>query len=173
MHVHGAIQYSLNVVKAMQMPMWHRIMTTLLNWVWFQRVSEFDVSCNDAFEQQRTCSYPSLSPGCYAEGRTVGTVRKPSPGTGGEKGPFVRQQRQDPRRSLSHSDKGGRGTLLSSVFFYFFSVFCSTRSLPGKLSARRKHPACSGPAWETSDVACCQPDTAREAAVKGRGRGEV
>lgn len=104
----------------------------------------------------------------------MGTVRKLSPGTGGEKGPFVRRQRQNPTRSLSHTHKGGRGTLISSVFskFFFYKVH-RTKSLPGKLSARRKHPACKGPAGEISDTAYRKPDTARETAVKGRGRGEV
>lgn len=93
---------------------------------------------------------------------------------GWEKGPFVRRQRQDPTCSLSHTDKGGGGTLISSVFFLFFSPkVCSTKSLPGKLSARRKHPARSSPAWVISNISYCKPDTAREAAVKGNSRGEV
>lgn len=58
-------------------------------------------------------------------------------------------------------------------FFFFFPKVCSTKSLPGKLSARRKHPARSSPAWVISNISYCKPDTAREAAVKGNSRGEV
>lgn len=91
-----------------------------MNWLWLYRVGVFYVSCNDPFEQQRTFSYPNLFLEWYPEGRTVGTVRKLSLGTGREKGPFVQQQRQNPTCLFSHTDKGGRGTFIFSGFLIFF-----------------------------------------------------
>lgn len=66
-----------------------------------------------------------------------------------------------------------KGNIYLFCFFLFFSRVCSTKSLLGKLSARRKHPVCRGPAWQISSIAHHEPGTAREAAVRGHSRGKL
>lgn len=71
-----------------------------------------------------------------------------------------------------HTQTKGGHEHLSLLFFLFFSKVCSTKSLAGKLSAKRKHFVYRGPAWKISNIIYHKTDTARESAVKGLSRGE-
>lgn len=165
----------LNVAKAIKMqkkiPMWHRITITLLNWLQFQRQCILCKLRRPIWRAEDTY-LPQFVPWMASRGKNSGNSEETQPVDGQRERPFCAvAEAESYTLTFTRGQRQKENTYLFR-FFGFFSKVCSTKSLPGKLLARRKHPAIRGPAWEISNIAYCKPNTAREAAVKRHRGGE-